>query len=89
MYDYKNLEEMLREVLKVQKLLHAILSASQDGLDKDVLRGYISENDLKKKLGRGTTWFWNARKSGRLPAYKIGRKTFYKSEDVKHLLEQF
>ena len=47
---------------------------------------YVSELEAKKLLGRGTTWFWERRRSGELPYTKLGGQVYYlKSDLVKYL----
>ena len=47
---------------------------------------YVSELEAKKLLGRGTTWFWERRRSGELPYTKLGGQVYYlKSDMIKYL----
>ena len=47
---------------------------------------YVSELEAKQLLGRGTTWFWERRRSGELPYTKLGGQVYYlKSDLVKYL----
>lgn len=47
---------------------------------------YISEQDAKKLLARGTTWFWERRKMG-LPFFKLGAEVYYKKNDLLTLIQ--
>ena len=48
---------------------------------------YVSELEAKKLLGRGTTWFWERRRSGELPYTKLGGQVFYLMKDLVKYLE--
>jgi predicted DNA-binding transcriptional regulator AlpA len=72
------------------KQLHRILKKLKEIEDKlnrpKSLDDYISEFEAKKLLGRGSTWFWERRKSGELPYTKLGGQVYYlKSDLVKYL----
>jgi hypothetical protein len=45
------------------------------------LDDFISEEVAKKILKRGTTWFWELRKSG-FPYSKLGGQVFYNKKDL-------
>ncbi|MDG1712632.1 MAG: helix-turn-helix domain-containing protein [Woeseiaceae bacterium] len=49
---------------------------------------YVSELEAKKLLGRGTTWFWERRRSGELPYTKLGGQVFYLMKDLIKYLEE-
>tara|TARA_B100001059_G_scaffold129713_1_gene129683 strand:- start:5444 stop:5698 length:255 start_codon:yes stop_codon:yes gene_type:complete len=48
---------------------------------------YVSELEAKKLLLRGTTWFWERRRSGELPYTKLGGQVFYLMKDLVKYLE--
>jgi hypothetical protein len=48
---------------------------------------YIPESTAKEMLGKGTTWFWQMRKSGNLDFKKVGSKIFYSIESIEKLVE--
>ena len=48
---------------------------------------YVSELEAKKLLGRGTTWFWERRRSGELPYTKLGGQVYYLMSDLVKYLE--
>lgn len=48
----------------------------------EIIDDYINEEEAKKVLGRKTTWFYNARKSGELKAMKRANKWWYKKSDI-------
>ena len=49
---------------------------------------YVSELEAKKLLGRGTTWFWERRRSGELPYTKLGGQVFFLMKDLIKYLEE-
>ncbi len=49
---------------------------------------YVSELEAKKLLVRGTTWFWERRRSGELPYTKLGGQVFYLMKDLIKYLEE-
>ena len=57
-----------------------------EGKQKPNLTGeYISEKDAIEELGKKSTWFWNKRKSGKLPFVKVGGKVWYHQADLLNL----
>jgi len=56
--------------------------------EKDQLPDILSEKEAQKLLGRKTTWFFDMRKTGRLPYSKLGSKVFYKKEDLFNLMQK-
>jgi len=54
--------------------------------NSEVLGEFISEKEARKLLDRKTTWFYEQRRSGRLPFSKVGSKVYYKREDLFNLL---
>ena len=59
-----------------------------DKLDKPKsIDDYVSELEAKQLLGRGTTWFWERRKSGELPYTKLGGQVYYLRKDLGNYLE--
>lgn len=77
--------EFLQEILNQQERILQILTSMAD--QKKSIGDYISESDAKKMLGRNTTWFWNLRKTGKLPFTKVGNKVFYTKTDIFRFLE--
>jgi hypothetical protein len=49
---------------------------------------YVPEEEAKKEFGKGTTWFWERRKTGELPSVKVGSKVYYKRADLLKLFER-
>ena len=49
---------------------------------------HISEEDARKELGKGSTWFWERRKTGELPFVKVGGKVYYNKADLLKLFER-
>jgi len=52
------------------------------------INGYISSDEAMTMLKRGTTWFWNMRKQGRLTGMKVGGKRHYSMEEIEKLFNQ-
>lgn len=48
---------------------------------------YITEKEAKELLGRGTTWFWNKRKSKELNGRKSGNVWYYSVKEIQHFVE--
>ena len=48
---------------------------------------YVSELEAKQLLGRGTTWFWERRRSGELPYTRLGKQVYYLRKDLVKYLE--
>jgi hypothetical protein len=76
----------LQEVMERQERILSILAKMTD--QKETIGDYISESDAKKMLGRNTTWFWNLRKTGKLPFSKVGNKVYYSKADIFKILEE-
>jgi len=71
---------------KINKILEAINSGSTNPLSK-VHDEYIKKEDAMELLGKKTTWMWEKEREGLLKPYKIGRKTLYKLNDLRELIE--
>ena len=76
----KDYSKQFRRILKQ-------LRDIDDKLEKPKsVNDYVSELEAKKLLLRGTTWFWERRRSGELPYTKLGGQVYYlKSDLVKYL----
>lgn len=75
----KAYKQLINKFNKVYDLLENLIE--DNALEEEhFLSEYISEDEAKKVLNYGTTWFWNLRKSG-FPYYKLGYKVFYKKAD--------
>ena len=73
-----------KQLLRILKKLKEI----EDKLNKPKsLDDYVSEFEAKKLLGRGTTWFWERRRSGELPYTKLGGQVYYLMSDLVKYLE--
>jgi len=79
---YDRMEELM---LKVDKLTAAVLKSEQS--DKGPLGDRIPENEAKELLNKGSTWFWNKRKSGELNGRKFGNKWYYSRSEIQNLIE--
>lgn len=72
---------------EIKQLLSEIRGKQYSDTKTDSILGeFISEKEARKLLGRKTTWFYEQRRSGRLPYSKVGSKVFYKREDLVALL---
>jgi hypothetical protein len=71
--------------------LHRILKKLKEIEDKlnrpKSIDDYVSELEAKKLLLRGTTWFWERRRSGELPYTKLGGQVYYLMSDLVKYLE--
>jgi hypothetical protein len=76
------MEEMMR---KVDKLTEAILKSPSR--EAEPLGGYISEQEAKHLLSKGTTWFWNMKKAGKLKGKKAGNRWYYKRSEILGFIE--
>ena len=70
---------------KVDKLTEALLKSKMQGTEP--LGGYISETEAKQLLSKGTTWFWNMKKAGKLKGKKAGNRWYYKKSDLLAFIE--
>lgn len=76
---------------KMDMMLSLINKVSSKGHE---LGDYLEEKEAMKLLQRGTTWFYEVRKKGKLPFSKVGRKTYYRRQDIiafldEHLVDGF
>lgn len=81
--------EMLLQVFETQqKILTTLQEMPQKNSQKGLIADkFVSETTAKDMLGRGTTWFWQMRKEGKLNFKKVGNKIFYAMEDIENLIE--
>lgn len=70
-------------ILETQQRILQIL----EGNTNQKMSDYLSEEEVKKMLGRKTTWFWRMRTIGKLSYTKVGGKVFYFRKDIEKLLE--
>lgn len=74
---------------EIKHLIHELKSQKEQELNKpEVLGEFISEKEAQKLLGRRTTWFYEQRRSGRLPFSKVGSKVFYRTKDIHALISE-
>ena len=72
---------------EIKQLLNELKVQQTSNADSETALGeFISEKDACNLLGRKTTWFYEQRRSGRLPYSKVGSKVYYKREDLFNLL---
>ena len=74
---------ILDQILENQQKILRILEGGSSQRTGD----YLSEEEVKKMLGRKTTWFWRMRHIGKLGYTKVGGKVFYFKKDIEKLLE--
>ncbi|MFT5916308.1 MAG: hypothetical protein ACI81T_002815 [Bacteroidia bacterium] len=81
------LGDIFDSLLENQERIIALMGSQKvDGETIKPIGEYLTEQDAKKLLERGTTWFWNMRTKGKLGFSKIGNKIFYKKSDIEGLL---
>ena len=73
----------INDELKTLKLLVEELTHKP----QPVLGEWVSEEDLKRMLKRGTTWCWEMRKKGLLDYAKIGSENYYSMKSLERLFE--
>lgn len=56
-------------------------------LKNNPISDYITEKEAKEILGKGTTWFWNKRKSQELNGKKSGNVWYYKVREIQKFIE--
>ncbi len=72
---------------EIKQLLSEIRGKQNSDTKTDSILGeFISEKEARKLLGRKTTWFYEQRRSGRLPYSKVGSKVFYRTKDIYALI---
>jgi hypothetical protein len=94
MFKNNNIQEQTNLVLvpvqlvdEIKQLLNEIRGKQTTDTKTDSILGeFISEKEARKLLGRKTTWFYEQRRSGRLPYSKVGSKVFYKTKDIHALI---
>lgn len=72
--------------LKINQILKKLEDIDDKFERQTSVSDYISEQDAKKLLARGTTWFWGRRKMG-LPFFKLGAEVYYKKNDLLTLIQ--
>lgn len=74
---------------EIKQLINELKSLHTREADKsEVLGDFISEREARKLLGRRTTWFYEQRRSGKLPFSKVGSKVFYQIKDIHSLISK-
>ena len=76
----------MKELNKVLRLLSRIETKIDKNNGSVNLEDFISEVEAKKLFTRGTTWFWELRKSG-FPHTKVGGQVYYLKSDLVSYLE--
>jgi len=83
-------QQLLTEVCETQRrILEVIEQLSEKGKKptKLIAEKYITEATAKTMLGKGTTWFWQMRKSGKLQFKKLGSSIYYDIDTIRNLIE--
>jgi hypothetical protein len=78
-YDQMNM--LLEKISSLEKTLKSRENTST------ALSNYLTEKEAGQILNKRTTWFWNMRKSGRLPAKKAGNTWYYLKSDINKFIE--
>jgi hypothetical protein len=79
---YQKLDELFQLVRKIEEKIDGSSSNSKNSLGE-----YINESEAKQMLQKGTTWFWNKRKSGELKGKKAGNNWYYQRKDIIKFIE--
>jgi hypothetical protein len=77
------LEELIQAIGDMKKIKDLLEKENHSG----TLGDFITEEKAKEIIGRGTTWFWNKRKSGELPGKKAAGRWYYKLMDIDKLID--
>jgi hypothetical protein len=77
-------EDILETLVSNQDKILEFLGASKGIIS---LNGFITEKQAMEAVNKKATWFWQARKSGKLPFKKIGKTIYYSQGDINSLLE--
>jgi hypothetical protein len=80
-------EEILEELIQATGDIKKIKDLLEKEDHSRTLGEFITEEKAKEILSRGTTWFWNKRKSGELPGKKAAGRWYYKSTDLNKYIE--
>ena len=91
-----NIEEQTNLVLvpvqmldEIKQLLNELkLQQTREVESTEVLGDFVSEREARKIIGRRTTWFYEQRRSGKLPYSKVGSKVFYSIKDIHSLISK-
>lgn len=84
-------KEQLDSIQKNQEQILQILqnNSPRKVPEDSLVRGkYMPEPKAKELLGRGTTWFWQMRKTGQLRFTKVGNKIYYHVDDIEKLFNE-
>lgn len=76
-----------KEFKQLKEIQEKILSRLNEIQLKPEFENYLTEKQASELIGKKTTWFWQMRNEGKLPFSKIGKKTFYKKEDLLNLIK--
>lgn len=80
---YEKMDELIQKLDKIDKNVANLLQQNNS-----LLGDFITEKDAKVILSKGTTWFWNKRKSGELKGKHVGNTWYYKKADIIKLIER-
>ena len=76
------LKHKLNRILKKLDRIESLLEQTESKEEEK----YLTEAEAKKLIGRGTTWFWQLRKTG-FPHSKVGGTNYYKRSDLLKMLQ--
>ncbi|MEI6766783.1 MAG: hypothetical protein WCM76_14225 [Bacteroidota bacterium] len=79
---YEKMDELMEMMKKMQTFLHQGNKQEQGALDD-----YILEKDAKVLLQKGTTWFWNKRRSKEISGKKAGNQWYYLKSEILKFIE--
>lgn len=78
-------QEFLESIAEQQQRILEVLERS---IPSSLTGDHIPEHEARQSLGKGSTWFWEQRKSGALPYTKVGGKVYYRRSDLAKLFNQ-
>lgn len=81
--------EEINEIKSDQKRILDILEKAKlpSQPEGTIANKFVPEAKAKELLGKGTTWFYNQRKAGKLAARKMGGTNYYLLSDIENLFE--
>jgi excisionase family DNA binding protein len=83
-----DMSSVIRSIL-IEELKKVGNYFNQDTTKSDDFDEYLTREDVCKKLKVSNTTLYNWNNEGVLKNYKVGRRVYYKKEDVKALINPF
>lgn len=79
--------ELLKKLSSVEDAIQKLDEKVSNLSGSKMLDNSIPEKEAQKLLGKGTTWFWQQRQSGRLNAKKLGGTNYYDLSELQNLIK--